>query len=154
MISRGYATGPKLWLFYLVGVSPTAHRLSITLRERAASRPGYYRRSTGLIDVEQITGKYRRRMLAAIVERPLTSDELWDIVYFDDPNGGPMTLKIFSVMKKDINKQIRRLGYVLECELGNGARYRLLTIQDGRRFRKARSMRSLRRRRAQDAAAA
>lgn len=125
-------------------------RPSITLRGRVASRPGYYRRSIGLINVELVTGKYRRRMLAAVVERPRTTEELWDIVYFDDPNGGPMTLKIFSVMKTHINKQIRRLGYVIECELGNGARYRLLTLQDGRRFRKARSMRALRHRRVVD----
>jgi hypothetical protein len=100
-----------------------------------------------------VTGEYRRRMVAALAKRPygLTTRELFDAVYFDDPDGGPNSLKIFSVMKRHINKQLRRHGYVIEAEMADGARFKIMSLLDGRRWRKARSMRALRHRRKLDA---
>jgi hypothetical protein len=93
-----------------------------------------------------VTGKYRRRFLDALVGRShgLTTAELFEQVYYDDPNGGPESLKIFSVMARQMSKQLRRQGYVIHGELGPGGRFKLMTVQEGRLWRNARRMRASR----------
>jgi hypothetical protein len=78
-----------------------------------------------------VHGPVRQRVVDLIANRPdgITRGELINLVYADDPNGGPDTPNTISVLVKDANKELAAQGYCIEpAWLGRGARYRLVRI--------------------------
>jgi hypothetical protein len=76
-----------------------------------------------------VTGPIRRRIVQAIANRPdgITLNELMDIAYADDPNGGPEAPNSVHVIIKRANEQLARQGYQIKTMWrGRGARYRMV----------------------------
>jgi hypothetical protein len=76
-----------------------------------------------------VHGPVRQRVVDLIANRPdgITRAELLDLVYADDPNGGPDTPNTISVLVKNANAELAALGYRIEpAWRGRGARYRLV----------------------------
>jgi hypothetical protein len=73
----------------------------------------------------------RQRIVDLIANRPdgITRGELLDLVYADDPGGGPDNPNTISVLIALANKQLADQGWHIEpAWLGRGARYRLVRI--------------------------
>ena len=79
-----------------------------------------------------VTGPLRQRMVNILANRPdgLTINNLVDLVYADDPDGGPVTApSSLNVMAHKANKQLRAQGYQIKSMwMGRGAIYRLVRI--------------------------
>ena len=79
-----------------------------------------------------VTGPLRQRMVNILANRPdgLTINNLVDLVYADDPNGGPLTApRSLNVMAHKANKQLRAQGYQIKSMwMGRGAIYRLVPL--------------------------
>jgi hypothetical protein len=76
-----------------------------------------------------VTGPIRRRIVDAIANRPdgITINELMDVVYGDDPAGGPDTPNSLYVIIKHANEQLSDQGYQIKpAWRGRGAGYRLI----------------------------
>ena len=70
----------------------------------------------------------RRRMvelLATAGSRGLSSYEIMDLLYQDDPNGGAEHRSTISVMRAHINPLIEPFGLRIVGRLGAGGNYRL-----------------------------
>jgi hypothetical protein len=79
-----------------------------------------------------VAGSVRQRLVNAIANRPdgITIAELMDVVYADDPSGGPETPNSLYVIKRFANRQLTPQGYRIEpTSRGAGARYRLVEIE-------------------------
>lgn len=74
-----------------------------------------------------VHGPVRQRIVDLIAGRPdgITRRELLDLVYADDPNGGPATENVISVLVKKANDDLVFLGYHITSTGGPGSRYRL-----------------------------
>jgi hypothetical protein len=74
----------------------------------------------------------RQRLVNILAHRPdgLTINNLVDLVYGDDPNGGPLTApRSLNVLAHRANKQLRAQGYQIKSAwLGRGAIYQLVRI--------------------------
>lgn len=76
-----------------------------------------------------VRGPVRQRLVDIIAAHPdgLSSWELLDKVYADDPAGGPDHPNIINVHVWNVNRQLREQGYEIRPTwLGPGARYRLV----------------------------
>jgi hypothetical protein len=79
-----------------------------------------------------VTGPVRRRVVEAIDDNPgISGPELTRLVYADDPNGGPNTLGVVSVLIFHARKQLRLDGYEILSSIGRGGGYRLQPIVQG-----------------------
>ena len=80
-----------------------------------------------------VHGPVRQRIVDLIANRPdgITRGELLDLVYADDPNGGPDNPNTISVLIKHANKELAAQGFRIEpAWLGRGARYRLVRVAE------------------------
>jgi hypothetical protein len=78
-----------------------------------------------------VHGPVRQRIVNLIASRPdgITRGEILDLVYADDPNGGPDNPNTVSVLIKHANAELAAQGFRIEpAWLGPGARYRLVRI--------------------------
>jgi len=79
-----------------------------------------------------VTGPLRQRMVNILADRPdgLTINNLVDLVYARDPDGGPLTApRSLNVMAHKANKQLRSQGYQIKSMwMGRGAIYRLVRV--------------------------
>jgi hypothetical protein len=73
----------------------------------------------------------RQRIVDSIANRPdgITRNEILDLVYGGDPNGGPDNPNTISVLIKHANAELAVQGFrILPAWRGRGARYRLVRI--------------------------
>jgi hypothetical protein len=73
----------------------------------------------------------RQRIVELIANRPdgIMRNEPLDLVYADDPNGGPDNPNTVSVLIKHANTELAAQGFrISPAWLGRGARYRLVRI--------------------------
>jgi hypothetical protein len=78
-----------------------------------------------------VHGPVRQRIVDAIANRPdgITRGEILDLVYADDPDGGPANPNTVSVLIKHANAELAGQGFrISPAWLGRGARYRLVRI--------------------------
>jgi len=79
-----------------------------------------------------VTGSRRQRLVDILAGRPdgVLVRDLVDLVYADDPDGGPLTAqRSLNVIAHRANTQLRSQGYQIKSMwLGRGARYRLVRI--------------------------
>jgi len=79
-----------------------------------------------------VTGPLRQRMVNILAGRPdgVLVRDLVELVYADDPNGGPLTAqRSLNVIAHRANVQLRPQGYQIKSMwLGRGARYRLVRL--------------------------
>ena len=78
-----------------------------------------------------VHGPVRQRIVDLIANRPdgITRGEILDVVYADDPNGGPGNPNTVSVLIKHANEELAAQGWhIAPAWLGRGARYRLVRI--------------------------
>jgi hypothetical protein len=78
-----------------------------------------------------VHGPVRQRVVDLIANRPdgITRGELLSLVYAADPDGGPSTPNVISVLVKCANKELEAQGYrIAPAWLGRGARYRLVRL--------------------------
>ena len=76
----------------------------------------------------QITGRVSRRLVEIVVKRRdgITRGELTALLYAEDPNGGPQSENIVSVLIHNINEQLAPQGYRIRgIRGGPGSRYYL-----------------------------
>lgn len=77
-----------------------------------------------------VTGPVRRRLIEILVDRPsgVSVRALADLVYADDPNGGPLAAqRSLNVIAHHANRQLATQGYRIRAEWrGRGAFYRLV----------------------------
>jgi hypothetical protein len=75
-----------------------------------------------------VHGPVRQRIVDTIANRPdgISRAELLDVVYADDPEGGPDNANTISVLIHHANIELAPQGFRIEPTwLGRGARYRL-----------------------------
>jgi hypothetical protein len=74
-----------------------------------------------------VHGPVRQRIVDLIANRPdgITRHEIIAAVYATDPNGGPKTENVISVLVKKATSDLAPLGYRIITSGGPGARYRL-----------------------------
>jgi hypothetical protein len=79
----------------------------------------------------QVGGKRRQAMFDYIAAHPegVTVWQILAYVYADDPNGGPESHNIVSVVAKQINRIVNPLGVRIKGSGGPGSRYTLQEIQ-------------------------
>jgi hypothetical protein len=85
-----------------------------------------------------VTGPVRGRLVDIVANRPdgLTRDELFNLLYAEDANGGPDP-NVISVLIYKANCQLRSQGYRITVTwMGRGARYKLVKI-DGNTVRQS-----------------
>jgi hypothetical protein len=72
-----------------------------------------------------VHGPVRQRIVNLVAARPdgITRDELIDLVYASDPNGGPENPNTISVLVKFANRDLARQGYQITATGGPGSRY-------------------------------
>ena len=79
-----------------------------------------------------VTGSRRQRLVNILADRPdgVPVRDLVDLVYADDPDGGPLTAqRSLNVVAHHANVQLRPQGYQIKSTwLGRGARYRIVRI--------------------------
>ena len=78
-----------------------------------------------------VHGPVRQRIVDVIADRPdgITRVELLDLVYADDPSGGPDNPNTICVLIKHANAELAAQGFrIAPTWLGRGARYRLVRI--------------------------
>jgi hypothetical protein len=78
-----------------------------------------------------VHGPVRQRIVDLIANRPdgITRGEIIDLIYCDDPNGGPDNPNTISVLIKKANTELAAQGFrILPAWRGRGARYRLMSI--------------------------
>jgi hypothetical protein len=78
-----------------------------------------------------VHGPVRQRIVDLIANRPdgITRSELIDIVYADDPNGGPDNPNTICVLVHHANAELAPQGFrILPAWRGRGARYRLVRV--------------------------
>ena len=79
-------------------------------------------------------GPVRQRLVDILAGRPdgVLVRDLVDLVYADDPDGGPLTAqRSLNVIAHRANAQLRPQGYQIESMwLGRGARYRLVRVAE------------------------
>ena len=78
-----------------------------------------------------VHGPVRQRIVNLVASRPdgITRGELLDLVYADEPNGGPDNPNTISVLIKHANEELAAQGFCIEpAWLGPGARYRLVRV--------------------------
>ncbi len=76
-------------------------------------------------------GPVRQRIVDIVANRPdgITRGELLDVVYADDPNGGPENPNTVSVLIHCANQQLAQQGYRIESAWrGRGGRYCLVKV--------------------------
>jgi hypothetical protein len=75
----------------------------------------------------KVHGPVRQRIVNLIAGRPdgITRREIIDAVYASDPNGGPDTENVISVLVKRANEDLADQGYRITSDGGPGSRYRL-----------------------------
>jgi hypothetical protein len=75
-----------------------------------------------------MTGRERRKLVEILVRRPdgITRQDLADLVYADDPDGGPDNT--FAICQLVYQARLRLIpqGYTIVSNRGPGARYRLI----------------------------
>jgi hypothetical protein len=74
-----------------------------------------------------VRGPVRQRIVNLIASRPdgITRHELIALVYASDPNGGPSTENVISVLVKRANEDLAGQGYRITSNGGPGSRYQL-----------------------------
>ena len=74
-----------------------------------------------------IQGRVERRYYEVIARRPhgITSEELTNIVYAEDPNGGPTSFSIVKATVFRLNQKLKPLGLKIASTKGRGARFKL-----------------------------
>ena len=80
-----------------------------------------------------VHGPVRQRIVNLVASRPdgITRGELLDLVYADEPNGGPDNPNTISVLIKHANEELVAQGFRIEpAWLGRGARYRLVRVAE------------------------
>ena len=78
-----------------------------------------------------VHGPVRQRIVDVIADRPdgITRVELLDLVYADDPSGGPDNTNTICVLIKHANEELAAQGWHIEpAWLGRGARYHLVRV--------------------------
>jgi hypothetical protein len=78
-----------------------------------------------------VHGPVRQRIVDLIANRPdgITRNEILNLAYADDPNGGPDDPNTISVLIKHANAELVTQGFrILPAWRGRGARYRLVRI--------------------------
>ena len=58
----------------------------------------------------------------------ITNRDLMDLLYANDPSGGPESSNIISVVTKNIRKKINPLGLTIKSTGGPGSRYYLNVV--------------------------
>ena len=79
----------------------------------------------------RVYGPVRQRIVDLIASLPdgITRHELLELVYASDPNGGPSTDNVISVLVKKANGDLAPSGYCITSTGGPGSRYRLQRSQ-------------------------
>ena len=78
-----------------------------------------------------VHGPVRQRIVDLIAMRPdgISRGEILDLVYGNDPNGGPANPNTISVLIKHANAELAAQGFrISPAWLGRGARYRLVRV--------------------------
>jgi hypothetical protein len=78
-----------------------------------------------------VHGPVRQRIVDLIANRPdgITRGEILDLVYADDPNGGPANPNTVSVLIMRANEELAAQGFrILPAWRGRGARYQLVRV--------------------------
>jgi hypothetical protein len=78
-----------------------------------------------------VHGPIRQRIVDIVGARldGITRGELLDLVYADDPGGGPVNPNTISVLIKHANAELAEQGFrILPAWRGRGARYRLVRL--------------------------
>lgn len=60
----------------------------------------------------------------------IQSTRVMDVVYAEDPNGGPENQNIIAVVAKQMNKRLARFGLVLRGRRGPGGYYTLEKLEN------------------------
>jgi hypothetical protein len=78
--------------------------------------------------MERRLPRVKRRIFAAIDRRPgISADELMNVVYADDPNGGPDSRKCVHVHIHQFNKRLAREGMTIKGHTTDG--YKILRFK-------------------------
>jgi hypothetical protein len=76
-----------------------------------------------------VRGFRRSRLVELIADRPgIDGRTLLNLLYADDPSGGPLTIKIISVLVYYARKQLKHDGYKIESSVGRGGGYRVVPL--------------------------
>jgi hypothetical protein len=77
----------------------------------------------------RLCGKQRRlyEVVQAAGARGLTASQIMNEIYADDPNGGPESSNIVSVMVRIVNLHLEHFGLAIRGQRGPGGFYRLAT---------------------------
>lgn len=79
-----------------------------------------------------VQGRIRQRLVDLVAGRPdgITSSELMDLLYADDPNGGPENPVVVRSHVYQANKGLAQHGYTIKAHHpGSGARYKLVELR-------------------------
>jgi hypothetical protein len=93
-----------------------------------------------------VSGHIRQRIVNLVASRPdgITTREIFDLVYAADPNGGP-TSRVIPSLVHYANKQLRPQGYeIYPTSRGRGARYALRVFNADAKRQPARAFNDLR----------
>jgi len=73
----------------------------------------------------KVGGQKRQRLFDYIFAHSggATSNQLMNLIYADDPDGGPENPNVISVMVSQINKKLKPLGYAIRGSGGPGSTY-------------------------------
>jgi hypothetical protein len=93
-----------------------------------------------------VSGPVRQRIVDVIASRPngIARAELVWLIYGSDPNGGPDSPNVVSVIIHHANKELRRQGYEITARPGRGALYRLTSTRPVRERRQRRQQNAFR----------
>ena len=71
----------------------------------------------------------KRRIFEAVQHRPgVSADALREIVWADDPNGGPEDRKVLHVHIHQLNRLLTPFGVEVRAPFGAGAGYRIQKV--------------------------
>jgi hypothetical protein len=88
-----------------------------------------------------VSGPVRRRIIEILSAHPegLMRSHLFDLVYADDPNGGPNDMRVIPVLIKHANRELAPQGWQIKTTLGRGALYKLVKIDGSTKLKPARN---------------
>jgi hypothetical protein len=70
----------------------------------------------------------KQRILDAVRRRPRSAEELREIVWADDPNGGPEDRRVVHVHVWQLNRLLMPYGFAIRAGRGAGAVYRCVEV--------------------------
>lgn len=87
----------------------------------------------------EIRGWAQRRLVEALCDHVngLSRHRLMDLIYHDDPYGGPESPNIIAVLAGHANKQLAAYGYRITCDRGRGSQFVLREINADPEFKPA-----------------